>query len=53
MALNTINPTETEAWIKLREHFENIQYQSTKELFVNISLLIFQKTIGLKKLFHC
>ena len=37
MALNTINPTETEAWIKLREHFENIQYQSTKELFVNDS----------------
>ena len=37
MALNTINPTETEAWIKLREHFENIQYQSTKELFINDS----------------
>lgn len=37
MALNTINPTETEAWVKLREHFENIQYQSTKELFVNDS----------------
>src|SRR5574343_1019852 len=37
MAINTINPTETEAWIKLREHFENIQYQSTKELFVNDS----------------
>lgn len=33
MALQTINPTETEAWIKLRNHFEKIQYQSTKELF--------------------
>ena len=33
MALQTINPTETEAWIKLRNHFEKIQYQSTKDLF--------------------
>ncbi len=33
MSLNTINPTETNAWQKLRTHFSEIEFQSIKDLF--------------------
>ncbi|CAM3255315.1 glucose-6-phosphate isomerase [Empedobacter stercoris] len=33
MALNTINPTTTNAWNALEKHFQNIQHTSIKELF--------------------
>lgn len=33
MSLNTINPTETDAWQKLRTHFSEIEFQSIKDLF--------------------
>jgi glucose-6-phosphate isomerase len=33
MNLNTINPTETNAWQKLRNHFSEIEFQSIKDLF--------------------
>ncbi|WP_313094528.1 glucose-6-phosphate isomerase [Empedobacter sp.] len=33
MALNTINPTTTNAWNALEKHFQTIQYTSIKELF--------------------
>lgn len=33
MKLNTINPTETYAWQKLRTHFSEIEFQSIKDLF--------------------
>jgi glucose-6-phosphate isomerase len=35
MALQNINPTTTEAWIKLREHFYEMQNNSIQELFEN------------------
>ena len=35
MNLNKINPTETQAWQKLRTHFSNSEFQSIKELFEN------------------
>ncbi|MBW1618829.1 glucose-6-phosphate isomerase [Empedobacter falsenii] len=33
MALNTINPTTTNAWNALEQHFQTIQHTSIKELF--------------------
>lgn len=33
MALNTINPTGTEAWNKLQKHFQEMQKTSMKEMF--------------------
>lgn len=33
MALNTINPTGTVAWQKLREHFDKLKYVSMKDMF--------------------
>ncbi|MFV0188554.1 MULTISPECIES: glucose-6-phosphate isomerase [Empedobacter] len=33
MALNTINPTTTNAWNALEKHFQTIQHTSIKELF--------------------
>lgn len=33
MALNTINPTTTNAWNALEKHFQSIQHTSIKELF--------------------
>lgn len=33
MPLERINPTETNAWQQLRNHFENTQFQSIKNLF--------------------
>ncbi len=33
MSLNSINPTETNAWQKLRTHFSEIEFQSIKDLF--------------------
>ncbi|SEP89536.1 glucose-6-phosphate isomerase [Flavobacterium urocaniciphilum] len=33
MNLNKINPTSTAAWQKLRAHFSEIEFQSTKDLF--------------------
>lgn len=33
MSLNKINPTETNAWQKLRTHFSEIEFQSIKDLF--------------------
>lgn len=33
MALKPINPTQTQAWGKLEEHFQNIKNQSMKEWF--------------------
>jgi len=33
MNLNKINPTSTAAWQKLRTHFSEIEFQSTKDLF--------------------
>lgn len=35
MALNTINPTETKAWLKLQLHFETMKSNSIKEMFQN------------------
>jgi glucose-6-phosphate isomerase len=35
MSLNTINPTETDAWQKLRTHFSEIEFQSINDLFEN------------------
>lgn len=35
MSLNNINPTETNAWQKLRTHFSEIEFQSIKDLFEN------------------
>lgn len=33
MALNTTNPTTTEAWSKLREHYQEMQFSSMQEMF--------------------
>lgn len=33
MALQTINPTTTEAWKKLQEHFITVQTKHLKDLF--------------------
>jgi glucose-6-phosphate isomerase len=33
MALNTINPTETNAWKKLELHYNEMQKASMQELF--------------------
>ncbi len=35
MALQNINPTTTEAWLKLREHYYEMQNNSIKEMFAN------------------
>ena len=35
MALKTINPTATKSWLNLQNHFNEMQYNSTKELFLN------------------
>lgn len=35
MSLQNINPTTTEAWQKLREHFYDMQTNSIKEMFAN------------------
>tara|TARA_R110000850_G_scaffold175976_1_gene301847 strand:- start:101073 stop:102716 length:1644 start_codon:yes stop_codon:yes gene_type:complete len=35
MALQNTNPTTTEAWIKLREHYYDMQNNSIKEMFAN------------------
>lgn len=35
MALENINPSGTAAWQQLREHFEEMQYASMKEMFAN------------------
>lgn len=37
MSLQNINPTTTEAWQKLREHFYEMQTNSIKEMFANDS----------------
>jgi glucose-6-phosphate isomerase len=37
MSLQNTNPTTTEAWLKLREHFFNMQNNSIKEMFANDS----------------
>jgi glucose-6-phosphate isomerase len=37
MSLQNINPTTTEAWQKLREHFYDMQTNSIKEMFANDS----------------
>lgn len=37
MPLNTINPTRTEAWSKLRQHFNEIKETQMKNLFLNDS----------------
>jgi len=33
MPLQSINPTETQAWQNLRKHFAEMQHVSTQELF--------------------
>ena len=35
MALQTINPTQTEAWKKLKTHFEDMETVSMQDLFAN------------------
>lgn len=35
MALKTINPTQTKAWLELQSHFETMQNNSIKEMFQN------------------
>jgi glucose-6-phosphate isomerase len=35
MALNTINPTQTQAWSALQKHFETMKNNSIKEMFQN------------------
>jgi len=35
MKLQNINPTETNAWQKLRVHFSEMELQSIQELFTN------------------
>ena len=35
MALNTINPTQTQTWTALQEHFETMKNNSIKEMFLN------------------
>ena len=35
MALATINPTSTEAWKKLKQHYAQMATVSTKEMFAN------------------
>ena len=37
MSLQNTNPSTTEAWQKLREHFYNMQNNSIKEMFANDS----------------
>lgn len=37
MALQDTNPSTTEAWIKLREHYSEMQNNSIKEMFANDS----------------
>lgn len=37
MSLQNTNPTTTKAWLKLREHFFNMQNNSIKEMFANDS----------------
>ena len=35
MSLNNINPTTTQAWSELQNHFQSMQNNSIKEMFVN------------------
>jgi glucose-6-phosphate isomerase len=35
MALPSINPTTTQAWLNLREHFFDMQHMSMQEMFLN------------------
>ena len=62
MALQSINPTETKTWAKLKVHFETIKDQHMKTWFAKtqavqmnspyngtIFMLIFQKTESILK----
>jgi glucose-6-phosphate isomerase len=37
MALESINPTQTSAWHKLKKHFESMEHNSMKEMFLTNS----------------
>ena len=35
MSLQSINPTQTNSWIKLQKHYQQMKDNSIKELFAN------------------